>query len=198
MIDRLHVGGPLPRIPIDHGTAHGDRAGFRVQVNRARPLGIGISRDEPRPLLSFIHEIGHFLDHQALGTRGSYASRRHPELAEWRSAVRQSHAYRRLNDLRRAAYVELAQIVGPEEVADVRVHIEYLLRNDEAWARSYVQYVMFESGDPSLLDQVTQEQVVDEVDRWSFWDEGDFRAVHHAIAAIFRQKGWTIGYADQR
>jgi hypothetical protein len=191
LIDRLHHVEPLPRIPIDHKTLPGDRGGFRVQINRGRPLGIGIAPEEQRPAIVLLHEIGHLIDHQALGTPGGFSSRRHTELADWRRAVSQSRAFRELVRLQRASNVELGAYIDSDSLFEARLTVQYLLLAKEAWAQSYVHFVVAETDDAELRSQLAQERMeASVINQLGFWDDGDFAPIHSSISALFRKKGW--------
>ena len=48
-------------------------------------------------MLATVYEIGHFLDHQGIGPMDEPASRRHPDLSEWRQLVLVSAACKALS-----------------------------------------------------------------------------------------------------
>ena len=102
VVDRIHRVGPLPRVPIDHRVEVAGADGqYRFTRHRGEARGIGISQSAPHLELVLLHEIGHFLDHQALGNRGGFASTRHPTLDGWRHAVRASRTFHALSQGRR-------------------------------------------------------------------------------------------------
>lgn len=180
-IDRVHLVGPLPRIPIDDRVgALGADGSYRFQPRRGRAHGIGVDPAAPHPELTLLHEIGHFLDHQALGRPGSFASRRHPDLADWRRAVGATRCSQELRETRR-----LAALIG-DPVHD----FDYLLDVGERWARSYAQYVIAKSGDPALAQQIAATRRSDAPYRLAHWEADDFDAVVVTIDDLMRRKGW--------
>ena len=181
VIDAVHQAGPLPRIPID------DRVGvpgadgrYRYQPRRGRTQGSGLNPSAPRLELVLLHEIGHFLDHRAFGCPGRFASRRHPDLADWRRAVLASDACVELRRDRR-----LAALSG--QTVDA---FEYLLDPSELWARSYAQYVTHRSGDATLLEQLAKTRLSVAPYHLAQWEDDDFRPIGATIDGLLRRKGW--------
>jgi hypothetical protein len=195
IIDGVHTAGALPRIPIDHVVDRDARAQYRMQPNRGRALGIGLDPFEPHIELAIVHEIGHFLDHQAIGNRGGYASNRHPNMDRWRQALVATDAIRGLRALDRMSNDDLAMLLQRPVHFDDRAAIDRLLRYTESWARSYVQYIAARSGDVLLQRQIAAERTVaDHIDAPGIWDDSDFIPLHAAIDDLFRQKGWFDGH----
>jgi hypothetical protein len=88
-IDSLHSTGTqrLSRIPIEE-EINPTRFGAYARPVGGNPVRITVERDGDHKGLTTAHEIGHFLDHQALGTPGEFASEANlPEMAGWRMAV---------------------------------------------------------------------------------------------------------------
>ena len=181
VIDSVHRAGPLPRIPIDERVgAPGADGRYRFDRRRGEARGIGISRTAPHPELTVLQEIGHFLDHQAFGHRGRFASIRHPELADWRRTAMGSRAWQRIRDAR-----QLAALTG-SPIAD----FEYLLDPTEVLARSYAQYVTLKSGDPTLARQLAAMRLAEPPYHLALWEDDDFGSIVTTIGDLLRQKGW--------
>lgn len=142
-----------------------------------------MSANGPSPRLTFAHEIGHYLDHQLLGTSTSnLETRMFTERAtlDWLDAVRQTPAFQRLRALR----------ADPSTPADVAEHIDYLTNPVELWGRSYAQWVATRSQDPVMLAEL--EFYRGHADAWTAnrqWGTTEFEPVADAIDAIFRGKG---------
>lgn len=115
-----------------------------------------------------MHETGHRLDHQVLGSRGEYASVSHPDLQEFRDAVASSEAVKELKRL-------------DSEYRD------YYLLPQELWARAYAQYIAKRSGDPFLLAQLDLAAADADGSQWS---DADFVLIGRAIDNLFKKKGW--------
>jgi len=181
VIDGVHRVGSLPLIPIDHRVeVPGADGQYRFNRRNGRARGIGIGRNAPSPEFVLLHEIGHFLDHQALGNRGGFASTRHPDLDDWRQAITESPTYEALSRGRRLL------AFGDPSIND----FQYLLDYTELWARSYAQYVALESQDPTLLRQLAAPPLGAVPYLWARWRDDDFDPVRAAIHALLRTKGW--------
>jgi hypothetical protein len=174
-IDAVHGDGALPPLPVRWGIlAVGLVAEFRSSFDHVEAISLTINPNRARWMLAAVHEIGHFLDHQGIDPTNEPASRRHPNLDEWRQRVRESTAIR-----------ILARLVGPED---------YLMRFEELWARSYVQWIAIRSGDPTLLHQVVESRESRPADPifYGQWDAADFDPIGDAIDRLFRRLGWRV------
>jgi hypothetical protein len=140
-VDRVHLVGALPRIPLDARRDFPRLEGqYRYKANTGRTLAIGIDPGGPVPELTVLHEVGHFLDLQALGKVGAFASSsRHPIMVEWERAVRATRTHRRLREMLRMNDLDLARATRSGDIAQQRASLRYLVRYTEFWARSYAQ-----------------------------------------------------------
>lgn len=175
LLDQVHTDGALPQIPV------GD-------LRMARALGVYAHtyagdavhvRLRGSQVLEFTlaHELGHFLDHQALGIRGTFASASHPDLDGWRTAVMASQAVLRWTQERAAAIA-----AGDRTTRDF---LDYLLSPHELFARSYAQYITARSGSSMLAGQLAHPSMAG-----LHWSAGDFDAIARAIDALLVRKGW--------
>jgi hypothetical protein len=173
VIDDVHEDGTLPQIPVDGKTSHSTYLGEfeRDLQGNARRIGV---KNIPGQELTFTHEIGHFIDAKGLGTHG-FASEAHPDLQEWRDAIRKTQL---ANDIK--AKLEVAT------AAKERKYYRYLISHCEMWARSYAQFIAEESGDPPMMKAV-KERVGTSGGHWAV---DDFKPVKAAIEKLFRKKGW--------
>lgn len=171
LIDLVHDDGNLPKLPII-GKVRTPRAlaeyahypnGAAVRIG-VRPRGVWLES-------SLVHEIGHFLDHQVLGTKGSFASEFSSEFKAWRKAVRASKAHR--------------EIVASSIPLRAK---RYLGETAELWARSYTQFIAETSRDPILLEQMQDMRE----DLWPFmqWRPDDFAPIAAEIRKIFQARNW--------
>lgn len=195
-IDRVHGDGALPELPITTKSDMDAFGAYRHVRERGqsltKPLDIQINGKGDHHQLTLTHEVGHFLDHQALGKVGTMASESDPKLAAWRTAVDNSAAVERLKDKRRNPYKYEAEV----EVEGSRfrtspdpIFTSYLLDRKELWARSYAQYVAQRSGNPAMLAQLAGERLSPIYgDRQ--WDDDDFAPIAAAIDELFRGLGW--------
>jgi len=178
-LNNVHGDGSLPTIPVKMSRLT-DLAGGYEYTGAGVPVAIGISRHGDHPELTMLHEIGHFLDHQALDIPGTFASVSSPLLLEWRSVIDASPAVLALQRLRSQPGVRVQ-------------YIDYLLDRRELLARSYTQWVVIASANRALAGQLEQELARIQAapvpyTRW--WESSDFLGVAQAFDRLFRDKGW--------
>jgi hypothetical protein len=183
-IDRVHGDGDLPPLTVEWGQlTAGEEAIFDVirfgnQIEM--PQRIIVSTRARRPGLAILYEIGHLLDHQAIGDRGHFASMGHQAMSEWRQAVLATHAM-----------AELQRQRDMRQPASLAKHLAYAVPPDELWERSYAQSIVRGSDVPELLAEVDERRRR----MGSFfipylWDDDDFEPVAQAIDSLFRRLGW--------
>jgi hypothetical protein len=70
--------------------------------------------------------------------------------------------------------------------------VNYLLDEQELWARSYSQYLAFRIPSPALLQQIAAENkvITGKIRFKPYWDAADFRAVQTEIDKILQTLGW--------
>lgn len=192
-IDGVHGDGNLTRIPVYsmNTTAEGT---YRYDEQYGDPMFISLSAQADHAELTMLHEVGHFLDHQAIGRPGKFASagRVLPDdvaaaVRAWAEAVKNSNGYKRLKSL--PAQYEFAR---GGQVYPLREDFKkYLLSREELWARSYAQFIAEESGDAILAEQL--EAMIADAETtgiWQQWEPGDFAPIRDSIRNLFRVKGW--------
>lgn len=167
-IDAVHDDDQLPAIVVD---SHTDGALGEYRFTRSGGArGIGVIEHGPWPRLTAAHEIGHFLDHQVLGSSvGRFASDA-GDLHEVMQAANDSDAILAI----RASQLPLKRKA-------------YFLQRHEIWARAYAQWIAQRSGDAELLADLA---TLRGIEPWRQWDEADFQPVAEAIDALFIEKGW--------
>lgn len=151
-------------------------------------LGYNTATMFPRYESSFIHEVGHLLDHSVLEPKhsgtgqagdGAFASsnRQGTQMGRWWRAVSNSQ---RVKDI--TAFSRL--FADDSEVGETA---KYWLTPTELFARSFAQYVTDKSGDPVLLAQMQESR-----HRWSAaqWSDDDFKPIAAAFDELFTQEGW--------
>ena len=196
IIDRIHAVRSLPEIPIhnSYNATVPSAGGFVSREDEPVSIDINTFKDfAPTAMLTFIHEIGHFLDLAALGTAGVFATLKGDALLDdWRSAVESTHAVQELRQRRIAGRVVVQTPEGPVEEAVGKRHAEYLMSPDELWARSYAQYIAEKSMDTGLisaLDLTRPPAALGQIYP-AQWDAEDFAPVSQAIDSLFRGQGW--------
>lgn len=173
LVDTVHGDGTLPFTPIIDSTRRDAFAWYtpgRVEIS-IRP-GRGDS-------FSVIHELGHWLDHQAIGgTVGSYSSQilDTPAIRAWWNVVTDSDHWAEVTRWR------------PTRPA-AREFRGYLLRPRELWARSYSQYVATKTADPMVLAQLADFRNAG-VGVPLQWSDQDFGPVGEAVEAVLHSQGW--------
>jgi len=138
---------------------------------------INVSTTSGHPPLTLAHEIGHFIDHQALGDIGLFASKDSPMLEGWRNAIAVSAATKALEDLLNDAYYK-------------KLSTHYLSK-EEQWARSYAQWVAIRSKNTKLIKQY--KAIIKSSNKAvsaSQWIGVDFNPVAAEIDALFKKLGW--------
>lgn len=194
-IDAVHGDGNLTAIPVKQ-TKTTSRFGvykFQYVGNRSRPVEIGISTIEGNhAAMTTAHEIGHFLDDQALRiTQVLPSDKITPEIQAWRDAVKNSEAVKTMSDWRRNGHTITMtdprtgqQVTGKADSS----YLAYVMRHDEMWARSYAQYVATRSQDPILLAELNA--IRNEPYGVTQWADDDFEPIAKAIDAILKVAGW--------
>lgn len=200
-IDAVHGVGetkPIPVILNRMTRAHGEFTAYAS----GEPISISVSRNSEHPELTLAHEIGHYVDGFALNgntTFRGYASNS-PEMTElmgeWRAAVEKSWAIQEIKRLRGAGFAEVKIGSGRSqstyEYPIDRQYLNYLLKPEEVFARSYAQYIATRSDEPRLTYQLIKKLRVPQGGVYypSQWDEEDFEPIAKAFDKIFEAKGW--------
>jgi len=179
-IDGLHSAVELPKSPVKNSTSYKFQGRYVYQASSRKPVEIAISKSSVTPELTAAHEIGHFIDHQALWDIGAYASVNSPRLEKWRSAIEAS-----------AATGNLKTVLTTNADFKIRKLATYYLSAKEQWARSYAQWVATRSNNTAMIEQVQKiTQAKNPAYSASQWDAADFEPIAVAIDEIFQTLGW--------
>ncbi len=194
-IDAVHRDGRLPTIPMRRVVLSRRLHGHFRHVAGGPALDIGVHPAARHAALTAVHEVGHFLDYAGLGAGGEFCSVSGDALGAWRAAVRGSGAVQRLGQLLRFTADRPPETrAGGDVVRYPAEHryIEYLLQNEELWARSYAQFIAARSAHPLLGEQLDRLRVrpARRLYYGSQWDDVDFRPIQAEIEALFRGQGW--------
>ena len=192
-INRVHKVPELERtVPVVSDAAMIESAKYRWDKSTRRPLDIRLNPRGDHAELSTVLEIGHLLDHQAIGTPGIFASEYHPLLAEWRQAIDSTRAVQKLEDLRDAGSIPYRFSDGVIRQVRVREIAKDLLHPWELFSRSYAQFISEDSGSTKIASQIqgfrnpkNPSSVVPQ-----FWDEDDFRDISGAFKRLIIKLGW--------
>ncbi|HEY7794828.1 MAG TPA: hypothetical protein VIA10_12550 [Gaiellaceae bacterium] len=165
--DRLHVlHSNLEPVPV-RPTATTSQTGC-YRLREGDPVDLRVSRRHGRIALSFLHELGHLVDHQ-LGYEpadGTFASARHDAFAAWRE--------------------EAAALPCRLPPGTGRSQRRYFRSAKELWARSYAQAVLTASGDPWLEGHLGSLVELDDV---FVWPPDEFAPVAAAVADVLARLG---------
>jgi len=130
------------------------------------PIDLRVSRRHDRVPLSFLHELGHLLDHQLVPQPRRFASPSHSAFRRWRTAVREL-------DSRAPARAS-------------RTHRRYFDSYRELWARSYAQTVLVTAADENLRDQLRSVQRAGDA---FVWPEREFDPVAAEVIGVLERLG---------
>jgi hypothetical protein len=164
--DRLHLlRSDLEPVPVRPTATTSQSGAYRLRDGD--PIDLRVSRRHGRVALSFLHELGHFVDHQLGHELGpSWASGHHDAFADWREAC--AHLPSRL----------------PGGVG--RSRRRYFQSAKEVWARSYAQTVLTRSADPRLQGHLVG--LLDVADIF-VWPTAEFAPVADAVVATLDRLG---------
>lgn len=184
-IEKIHGDGPLEEIPFKQTRRGSANASYNPYADTRGIILKKINGGE----VSVVHEIGHWLDHEAfyIGTSakkslppvrtqgqmfreiektfGSYG----PEFEEFRDAFKASASY---------AKIENAAMSSSSK--------DYLLSSHEGFARAYSQWIAQQSGDKGMIKEI-EDSLGNYYGQWE-WD--DFSLISVAISNIFKRRGW--------
>lgn len=164
--DAIHVlDTDLHPIPV-RPTSTTSQAGC-YRLREADPIDLRVSRRHGRVALSFLHELGHLVDHQVgrgLGT--AWASGEHEALADWRVAA--------------------ARLPSRAPARSSRSRRRYFDSAKEVWARSYAQTVLSRSRDPRL--QSCLHAAIDSDDMF-VWPETQFAPLREELEQALARLG---------
>lgn len=176
VVDSVHEDGPLAEIPV------GEEPNPRYDGSYAKEARAITMRSEniEHYEFTFLHELGHALDHQAFGQGMKMGSEVSRELQAWREAVRNSSALQLLRQ-------RLDDLNYPDDLKN------YYTSAKELFARSYSQWVVVKSGNPELLAQLNYKRDIPVQFRNMLqWTDDDFVEIASTFDALFEKRGWLI------
>jgi hypothetical protein len=131
-------------------------------------VDLRVSRRHGRIALSFLHELGHLVDHQ-LGydaAKGTFASASHHAFGDWREAA--------------------AALPSRLPAGTGRSQRRYFGTAKELWARSYAQATLTAPGDPLLERHLAELLAVDDI---FVWPAADFAPVAREVVRVLERLG---------
>lgn len=174
-LDKIHSDGILPQIPLRASTSKKNAGSYVYFTSKGISKEITLSSNGLHPELTLLHEIGHFIDHKAIGTDGIFSSVSDPIFDEWRKAVDATRASEKLRAMSH------------------QKNGKYYLLKEEQWARCYAQYIATKSKDKKLiaqLDNIRNNHQYSEIYRNSQWQDDDFLQIMKTIDDLFIKLGW--------
>ncbi len=130
------------------------------------PIDLRVSRRHDRVPLSFLHELGHLLDHQLVPQPRRFASPSHSAFRRWRVAVRALES-------RAPAHAS-------------RTHRRYFDSYRELWARSYAQTVLATTADDDLREHLRAVQAAGDA---LVWPAPEFAPVAEEVLSVLERLG---------
>jgi hypothetical protein len=172
-IDEVHDDGNLPEIPLNRTTRR-DRGYFQPQpsADGISAEYIAVRSDGSWPALTTVHEIGHFLDLEAIGQKGAYATRFDPAMKQVLAVAEKTDLIKALREIQAEGYDE---------------RIEYYLKPQEIWARAYAQFIAGRASSPLLKKQLAK-AIEAKANRQ--WQPNDFEPMSEAIEKLLKSLGW--------
>lgn len=218
LIDQVHLTPrELPDLPWVDGMLGPDENGaYRTLIlgptfdsgprGIFRPVDIEIDSNGQHPLLTALHEFGHFIDHQGIGedtvhlTSGwEYAEG--GRLKSLMAALYESEAGQLLRAMRQWKPGLPFGVVqrpdgGWEQFPINAAHVDYLLSGREIFARAYAQWITLRTGDVEARRQLEQARVlpggrtlvIGHAGKYpAQWGDDDFEPIAAAFDAYFAE-----------
>ena len=174
IVDSIHGIDFAPQIPV----VIQKRGLGLYQKSKDGAIRISFNPSKPDAELSLLHELAHYIDNHAFGTFKP-ASASDDIFQEWRKIIEKIDS---VKSLRNAVKNE----------SDYASFSRYLLRPVEMWARSYSQFIAFQSQDESLIRQLDiDRKSLNFTSRFSQWTDDDFKPIYNAILSLFKEQQWT-------
>lgn len=195
VIDKLHGDGNLTKIPVIEDTNQ-ERYGSFSFFRGGNPEHIAINTTNPRAnhqSMTMAHEVGHFIEGFGIpdGNKGDRVwdgTRAAKTMEEWQRAIEKTTAFKELDALYGKKIVTTPD--GKTWKLDDDT-LDYVMRWDELWARSYAQWVATRSKDARLAKELAHEQSHQHpIAKHKQWQDADFAPVAQAIDTLFRGLGW--------
>ncbi|MFN8633528.1 MAG: hypothetical protein U0893_06700 [Chloroflexota bacterium] len=189
-IDAVHGDGDLPTIPVVRTRATTEAGAYEWDERTGEPLRLRLSGLGNHPELTVVHEIGHFLDHQALGRPGTFASES-GAIQHVMEAIRQSDASESLRALRQRRFRSFQESHRRVHVPIDQRFVENYLLSREQFARAYAQFIVQMSRTPELIAQLTRVRSSQlGMVYHSQWTDEDFEPIRVALERLLWRRRW--------
>lgn len=216
-IDTVHAApSEMPTVDVFETSSPTTLGNYSFTMG-GKPSHVGISSKMAEQATTFVHEFGHYFDHNDFGEAGKFSSEQAARafgkdgidggpLAEWYAAVRETETYKRVAELRGSVGKKVEHVLEDGRVVEVYPNTafgSYLLDPREVWARTYAQFVAKESGDPDLWEEMARliagrddlggrGDIVIDPRAAVFptqWPTDDFEPVAEAMRKLFKEQG---------
>ncbi len=148
-------------------------------------------------LTTVIHEMAHWLDHAVLGKGQALASKSR-KFKKFRKAVKKSTAFKEMQKIKKSKITvdsdRFIYIIDNEEIKIPisATWLDYLVTDEEFFARSMEQYMTIVSMDEELKNQFQEKQrefyKVNGLN--PYWTDEDFMGIKKSLDYIFKKQGW--------
>ncbi len=145
------------------------------------PFEFRLTTKGPHPRMTMMHEMGHYLDHHGIGTKGQFESSSGKQAKTVMAKLKKSNAYEKLTKDRQQ-YLRK----GNKEM--VR-HLDYLMEDEELFARSYSQYIASKSSDRTIKNELQQMQK--DTFLSTQWSDEDYKPIMDEMDKMFSDLGWA-------
>jgi SPP1 gp7 family putative phage head morphogenesis protein len=198
-IDRVHAVPDALAVlgKIKAYTSANGAEGRYTYLRSGKPVGIEVNRSAIGPRITTAHEVGHFLDHQAIARPGQFATAGSPgsmnaqvqsAMASLKTSIDNSDAIKRMNAIKAAG----GKTPDPR-ITIPRQYLDYAIDDKETFARAYSQYIAVRSKDSAMLSelQVLRSNAVHTSAGVHLqWEDADFVPIAEAFDRLFRALGW--------
>ncbi len=192
-IESVHGDGDLPKIPLKANSrlkAGGRYARSVNQVtNETKALDITLNPQGKRPELTIVHEIGHFLDDQTIGTSNKFESVHGSLMDGVFDKIMKTPEIKWIeNAMDKGSFI--AENGSPIWMGkEIRRHFKYLLDKKELFARAYSQFIAEKSNSKILINQVLGSRN-NQLNIPYQWESKNFKPVMDEIEKLFKILGW--------
>jgi SPP1 gp7 family putative phage head morphogenesis protein len=115
------------------------------------PFQFKLTTKGNRQGFAMLHEMGHYLDHHGIGTPGKFDSETGGQTSVVLEQIKKSKAYAKLQAKR-------AEYVAAKDKTMIK-HLNYLLDDNELFARGYSQHIAIKSKNAKILEELNEWRV---------------------------------------
>lgn len=198
-VDKVHSFPPAGKLIVKGSRASERKSGtYRTQAVRRGapylPKDILVNSTAAEPHLTFLHELGHYLDDALIdpnnkGHINKWASDLSPSLQTWREAMRASEHVSSLRKIAGVTGKRTIHVNGQDiTIQNDYRHVRYLLQQKELFANSYAQWIALKSEDKTLTAEMDRRLSSMKYPKHMQWS--DFHDVGAALDLLFEELQW--------